>query len=158
MTYSSKMSFPLGALTMAMLLAGCAHDREDRSATRTHSTTMEAEREERAQQGEHPTRPVDPHSAMSETATPEQRPATTAMDQSNDPEDVKLTQMIRQALVREPDLSFAARNVTIITRDRRVMLKGPVNSSTERATVARLATGIAGPASVDDQLEVRSNP
>lgn len=153
MTHHSKMSLTLAALA---ILAGCA---EDRSASRTHSGTVEADREERAQQGEHPTRPADPGSTMAETSpAPEQRPAATAMDQSSDPEDVKLTQQIRQALVKEPVLSFAAKNVTIITRDRRVMLKGPVNSSAERATVARLATGIAGPASVDDQLEVRSNP
>jgi osmotically-inducible protein OsmY len=77
----------------------------------------------------------------------------TALDQSNDEVDREITQKIRKAVIDDDSLSFTAKNVKIITVDRKVTLRGPVKSAAERATIAAAARRVAG-ARVDNQLEV----
>jgi osmotically-inducible protein OsmY len=45
-----------------------------------------------------------------------------------------------------------AHNVTIITQDGKVTLKGKVDSDAEKQTVESAAVSVAGPGNVDDQL------
>lgn len=78
-------------------------------------------------------------------------------DQSNSPEDIKITQAIRQAIVKDDSLSMTAKNVKIITIDGKVTLRGTVPTAEEKMTVAKLATAAAKEAKIDDQLEVKSN-
>jgi hyperosmotically inducible protein len=78
-------------------------------------------------------------------------------DQSNAPEDIKITQAIRQALVKDDSLSTNAKNVKIITIHGQVTLRGTVNSQEEKATIAKLATAAATDAKIDNQLEIKSN-
>jgi osmotically-inducible protein OsmY len=51
----------------------------------------------------------------------------TADQQGQTEEDIEITQKIRQAVVNDESLSINAQNVKIITIDRVVTLKGPVN-------------------------------
>lgn len=61
----------------------------------------------------------------------------TAQDQSNTESDLAITQAIRSALTGDDSLSMSARNVTIITEDSVVTLRGNVNSAAERSKVER---------------------
>lgn len=79
----------------------------------------------------------------------------TSGDQSNNPEDLKITADIRQAIMRESGLSATAQNIKIITVDRQVTLRGPVNTKEEKTRIAKLASAVAGQAKVDDQLEIK---
>ena len=63
----------------------------------------------------------------------------TPLDQSNDPDDVKITQKIRKALVADDALSTTAKNVKIITVHGKVILRGPVTNAQEKKKVARTA-------------------
>jgi osmotically-inducible protein OsmY len=77
-----------------------------------------------------------------------------AMDQSNDPADVKLTADIRKSITDDDSLSMNAHNVKVITRGGNVVLRGPVDSAEERDKVAAKAKQIAGVKRVDNQLEI----
>lgn len=79
--------------------------------------------------------------------------ALTALDQGGSAEDREITQKIRKAVVADDSLSFTAKNVKIITIDGKVTLRGPVESSSERAAIGAAAKRVAG-ARVDNQLEV----
>jgi len=69
--------------------------------------------------------------------------------------DVKMTQLIRQAVVDDDSLSMNAHNVKIITLAGVVTLRGPVASQAEKMKVAQIAAKHAGGANkVTDQIEV----
>jgi hyperosmotically inducible protein len=78
----------------------------------------------------------------------------TPLDQKENQADVNLTAKIRQRVLDEKDLSVDVRNAKIITADGKVTLRGPVSSSEERETLARIALEVAGEGNVDNQLEV----
>jgi hyperosmotically inducible periplasmic protein len=81
----------------------------------------------------------------------------TSGDQSNSPEDIKITADIRRAVVADKKLSTTAKNVKIITANGMVTLRGPVDSAEEKATIAQLAKSAAGAAKIDNQLEVKAS-
>jgi hyperosmotically inducible protein len=81
----------------------------------------------------------------------------TSGDQSNSPEDIKITAAIRRAVVAENSLSMTAKNVKIITANGMVTLRGPVNTAEEKAMIAKLAQSAAGEAKIDNQLEVKAS-
>ena len=78
----------------------------------------------------------------------------TPMDQGNSETDRKITQEIRQAVMKDGSLSFSAKNVKIITINGKVTLRGPVKSAEERAAIESAATKVAGAGRVDSQLEI----
>ena len=78
----------------------------------------------------------------------------TPIDQKENQADISLTAKIRQRVLDEKDLSVDARNAKIVTADGKVTLRGPVNSTEERETLARIALEVAGEGNVDNQLEV----
>lgn len=80
----------------------------------------------------------------------------TPTDQSNTPEDRKLVQTIRQAVVKDDSLTMTAKNVKIITAGGMVTLRGPVTSAEEKMKIEQLAKAAAGDAKVDNQLEVKA--
>ncbi len=80
----------------------------------------------------------------------------TPVDQSNAPEDIKITASIRQAVVADDSLSLTAKNVKIITAAGQVVLRGPVNSAEEKTKIETLAKAVAGEAKVASQLEVKA--
>jgi hyperosmotically inducible protein len=79
----------------------------------------------------------------------------TSGNQSNSPEDVKITATIRRAIVRDHSLSATAKNVKIITANGVVTLRGPVRDEAEKTKIAELAQSAAGNAQIDNQLEVK---
>ena len=75
-----------------------------------------------------------------------------AAQQSNQSSDIAITRNIRRAVVKDKSLSTAAHNVTIITKDGKVTLKGRVKSDSEKQAVESAAASVAGAGNVDDQL------
>jgi hyperosmotically inducible periplasmic protein len=80
----------------------------------------------------------------------------TAVKQSNNKDDLALTQKIRQAVIKDGSLSMNAKNVKIIAQDGKITLKGPVDTQQEKETIGSEAGGIAGKDKVDNQLEVKA--
>jgi hyperosmotically inducible protein len=81
----------------------------------------------------------------------------TSGDQSNSPADLKITQAIRQALMKDSELSMTAKNIKIITANGQVTLRGPVKTAQEKAKIDQLAKSAAGGAQIDDQLDVKGS-
>ena len=81
----------------------------------------------------------------------------TSGDQSESPEDIKITAAIRRAIVADDSLTMTATNVKIITADGKVTLRGPVKTAAEKAKIAKLAKKNAGKATIDNQLEVKES-
>jgi len=82
----------------------------------------------------------------------------TPMDQGTSPEDVRITQLVRQALTHDRALSIDAHNVKIITREGVVTLRGQVQNAAEKSAVAMAAKHTAGVKRVDDRLELDAKP
>jgi hyperosmotically inducible protein len=81
----------------------------------------------------------------------------TSGDQSNSSAELKITQAIRQALMRDRELSMTAKNIKVITANGQVTLRGPVRSAQEKAKVDQIAKSAAGGAQIDDQLDVKGS-
>ena len=78
----------------------------------------------------------------------------TADQQKLNKTDSDITKRIRQALVKDKNLSSYAKNVKIITINGEVTLKGPVKTEEEELTVVKKANLIAGNTNVINQLEI----
>jgi len=78
----------------------------------------------------------------------------TPENQVEDDGDRKITAEIRRAVVGADSLSLNAHNVKIITRNRVVTLRGPVESKAEKTTIGNLARQAAGVQEVQNQLEI----
>lgn len=113
-------------------------------------------------QGQQPTAtPSDPAALDSTEAdntkrnsAEENKNTDTAEKQSNNKDDLVLTQKIRQELIKDGSLSINAKNIKIIVRDGKVMLRGPVDSQQEKDIIGSKAGEFAGKDKVDNQLEV----
>jgi osmotically-inducible protein OsmY len=81
----------------------------------------------------------------------------TAGDQSNNSADLNITQAIRQALMKDSELSTTAKNIKVITANGQVTLRGPVKTAKEKAKVDQIARSAAGGAHIDDQLDVKGS-
>lgn len=81
----------------------------------------------------------------------------TSGDQSNNSADLNITQAIRQALMKDSELSMTAKNIKIITANGHVTLRGPVKTAQEKAKIDQLAKSAAGGAHIDDQLDVKGS-
>ncbi|MDQ6765713.1 MAG: BON domain-containing protein [Verrucomicrobiota bacterium] len=81
----------------------------------------------------------------------------TSGDQSNSPEDIKMTAAIRRAVVDDKSLSILAKNVKIITANGVVTLRGPVKTAAEKMTIGQLAMKNAGKVKIENQLEVKNS-
>ena len=81
----------------------------------------------------------------------------TSGDQSNSSADIKTTQAIRQALMKDGELSTTAKNIKVITANGHVTLRGPVTTAQEKAKIEQLAKSAAGGAQIDNQLDVKGS-
>jgi osmotically-inducible protein OsmY len=81
----------------------------------------------------------------------------TSGDQSNSSADIKTTQAIRQALMKDGELSMTAKNIKVITANGHVTLRGPVKTAQEKAKIDQLAKSAAGGAQIDNQLDVKGS-
>ena len=78
----------------------------------------------------------------------------TSGDQSNSKSDVTITADIRKAIESDSALSTDAKNVKVVTQNGAVILRGPVKSEAEKASVGSKASGVAGVKNVENQLDV----
>lgn len=81
----------------------------------------------------------------------------TSGDQSNKPEDIKVTAAIRRAVVADDSLTMTATNVKIITADGKVTLRGPVKTAAEKTKIGQIAKKEAGKMTVENMLEVKKS-
>jgi len=80
----------------------------------------------------------------------------TPLDQSQSSEHVKITADIRLGIMKTEGMSMNGQNCKIVTDSTgMVTLRGVVDSQAERASIEAIAKQIAGPAKVDNQLEVQ---
>lgn len=78
----------------------------------------------------------------------------TSGDQSDSSEDLTITQEIRRSLMEDNSLSTNGKNIKIITINRVVTLRGPVNSPKEKEAIENMAKKIKGVKNVESYLEV----
>lgn len=78
----------------------------------------------------------------------------TPMDQMNNESDLKITQEIRQALMKG-EFSMDAQNIKVITRNGAVTLRGPVETAAELEKIRALVKAMPGIKSIDNQLQVK---
>ena len=81
----------------------------------------------------------------------------TSGDQSNSSADLKITQDIRRALMKDSELSTTAKNIKITADNGQFTLCGPVKNAQEKAKIDQLARSAAGGAKIDDQLDVKGS-
>ena len=81
----------------------------------------------------------------------------TSGDQSNSSADLKITQDIRRALMKDGELSMTAKNIKIVTADGQVTLRGPVKTAEEKTKIGQIAKAAAGGAQIVDQLDVKQS-
>lgn len=79
--------------------------------------------------------------------------AKTPMDQFENQKDVDMTAKIRRQVV-DTKMSINAQNVKIMTQNGKVTLRGPVETSDERAQIEKIARNVAGDKNVDNKLDV----
>ena len=79
----------------------------------------------------------------------------TSGDQSNSSSDLKITQAIRQALMKDGELSTTAKNIKIVTANGQVTLRGPVKNAQEKSKIDQLARSAASGAKIENQLDVK---
>jgi osmotically-inducible protein OsmY len=78
-------------------------------------------------------------------------------DQSNSSADLKITQNIRRALMKDSGLSTTAKNVKVITANGQVTLRGPVKTAEEKAKIDQIARSAGGGVQIDNQLDVKGS-
>lgn len=78
----------------------------------------------------------------------------TPMDQGNSEADIGVTRTIRKALTDDASLSTNAKNLKIITLNGVVVLRGPVASQAEAATVLRHARTATDASRIENQMAV----
>jgi len=79
----------------------------------------------------------------------------TSGDQSNRSAELKIRQAIRQALMKDDQLSMTAKNIKIITANGQVTLRGPVKTAQEKSKIDQLARSAASGAKIENQLDVK---
>jgi Flp pilus assembly secretin CpaC len=81
----------------------------------------------------------------------------TSGDQSNSSADLKTTQAVRQALMKDDELSMTAKNIKVIAANGQVTLRGPVKTAQEKTKIAQIAKSAAGGAQIVDELDVKGS-
>ena len=78
----------------------------------------------------------------------------TASDQPENETDRKIIQEIRKSIVSDDSLSTTGKNVTVVSENGNVTLRGNVKDQNEKEKIASTAQQVAGVAKVDNQLTV----
>ena len=88
-----------------------------------------------------------------------QKDSVTADKQGNSSEEVTVLAEIRKAIMAKKGLSMDAQNVKIVySKDGRVILRGPVDSKSEKAEICKLVKVCSGVTSVKNELTVAVKP
>ncbi|MFA7336920.1 MAG: BON domain-containing protein [Candidatus Obscuribacterales bacterium] len=80
--------------------------------------------------------------------------AITPQVQSLKPSDLRIVTAIRRAMIKDANLSTNAKNAKVIVISGKVILRGPVASSTEKQTIFGLAENCVGAENILNELEV----
>jgi osmotically-inducible protein OsmY len=81
----------------------------------------------------------------------------TPADQGGTAADRDVTAKVRKAIVDDDNLSTDAHNVKVVTQNGVVTLRGPVESASEKSTIAAKAKKVGGVKRVDNKLEIEKN-
>ena len=81
--------------------------------------------------------------------------APAADQQRNDPTDREISRQVRDAILSDKNLSPYAHDVSVITQNGTVTLRGPVRSDEEKRVVEEKAEEIAGEINVISELTVK---
>ncbi len=100
-----------------------------------------------------PKSPAAPE-AKPETAAKAPEKVPTASDQPGTEADVKIVQEIRQSVEKDESLSTQAQNVTIVSKEGKVTLRGTVKDEAEKKLLAARAQQVDGVRGVDNQLVI----
>jgi len=102
---------------------------------------------------------IGPQTALAaptmETPSGTEKKTPTASDQSENEADRKITGQIRRAVTKDDSLSTSAQNVTIVTQDGKVTLRGTVKSQSEKQKIAEKAKQVSGVKNVDNLITVK---
>jgi hypothetical protein len=98
--------------------------------------------------------PGEANALATPAASKQERPSAAEWFEKNSAReaDLALTARIRRALLDDASLSFAAKNVKILSRDGEVSLRGALPNARERRAVRAIADRIAGSENVDAHL------
>jgi len=80
---------------------------------------------------------------------------TTASDQPENEQDRKIIQEIRKSIVSDDSLSTTGKNVTVVSENGNVTLRGQVKDANEKEKIASTAQQVAGVTKVDNQITVQ---
>ena len=105
--------------------------------------------------GEQGSYPASANTKMNSQDPGKSKPA--ADQQKKNRSDQRITRRIRRAIMKDRSLSTDACNVTIITQNGVVTLKGPVRSEEEKNTIEAKASEIAGEGKVVNELQITPN-
>jgi len=152
-------------LALATSLAACASDTASRrpaASARTEPTPEQRRQSERASQGRDlaaTETPVAPVRSSEVEGTRGVEPvavagAPAATDQSNSSSDIENTRKVRQAVSDDASLSFAAKNVTIVSNQGEITLRGKVKNEQEKRAIESYARQTVGAGHVHNQLDV----
>lgn len=75
--------------------------------------------------------------------------------QSASTDDLETTQKIRQALVKDGELSSNAKNIKIVSANGKITLRGVVNSQQEKQKIESIANKFKGQKQVENLLDVK---
>ena len=81
--------------------------------------------------------------------------SATAEQQGENQADRDLARKIRKSIVGDKSLSIYAHNIKVIARGGTVILKGPVRSEEEKASIEAKAVEVAGAANVKNEITVK---
>ena len=81
--------------------------------------------------------------------------SSTAEQQGENQADRDLARKIRKSIVGDKSLSTYAHNIKVIARGGTVILKGPVRSEEEKASIEAKAVEVVGAANVKNEITVK---
>lgn len=81
----------------------------------------------------------------------------TAMNQGGSASDAELTRKIREEIVSDKNLSMRSKNVTIVSQDGVVTLRGSLPNTTEQMRVEEIAKKTAGAMQVINQTNISTS-
>ena len=76
-----------------------------------------------------------------------------SLPQSQKPEDLRITEQLRRAIIADPAVSTKGRNIIIYTNNGLVCLRGAVEGMEDERRILEKTVDIKGLKGVDDQLE-----
>lgn len=99
--------------------------------------------------------PVVPPDNSKKNVRDKNKKNPTPMAQGGSSQDIKITRDIRKEISNKKEISINGKNVKIITKNSMVTLRGPVANEEEKQLIFDIASKVAGPTQVKNELEVK---